>query len=71
MSLTAHFSPFYLLSNLRGMTGRMFERQPNWVLAGRLFAVGLTTAHKICREAGIDPDGLEIRLVAAPKEPTE
>jgi len=56
-----HFSPFYLLSNLRVMTGRKFERQPNLELASRLFAVGSTTARDLCLEAGIDPNGLEVR----------
>jgi len=61
----AHFSPFYLLANARGGTSREFQRQPNWVIAEKLFAVGSTSANRICREAGIDPDAFEVRKVAA------
>lgn len=65
-SLTAHFSPFYLLSNARRICAREHKRNPNWALASELFAVGSTTAHRICREAGIDPDGFDMRKVAPP-----
>jgi hypothetical protein len=68
-SLTEHFTPFYLLSNCRSMSGRRLEREANWVLASRLFAVGSTTANRICREAGIDPDALEVRKIAPPQAP--
>lgn len=64
-SLTAHFTPFYLLSNLRGIiSDRSSGLRANWVLAAELFAVGGTTAEKICREAGIDPHGYEVRPAA-------
>lgn len=58
-SLTAHFSASYLIANCRRIAALEFRTQPNWVIAMNLFAVGSTTAHRICREAGIDPDGTD------------
>lgn len=63
----AHFTPFYLLSNCRRVVSAAYARKPNWVLAMELFAVGSTTAHRICRDAGIDPDATEVRALAGKK----
>jgi hypothetical protein len=43
-------------------------RKPNWVLAKELFAVGSTTANRLCREAGIDPDGFGMRRATLQQE---
>ena len=59
----AHFTPFYLLSNCRRLAAPEYLRKPNWALACDLFAVGSTTARRICREAGIDPEATEVRKV--------
>lgn len=61
--LTAHFTPFYLLANARRICATKYQREPNWVIAKTLFAVGSTTAARLCREAGIDPDAFEVRKV--------
>jgi hypothetical protein len=66
----AHFTPFYLLSNARRICSREYQRKPNWVLAMNLFALGSTSATKVCREAGIDPDGLEVTKAVLSKEAT-
>lgn len=60
----AHFTPFYLLANARRIVSREYSRKPNWALAMDLFAVGSTTANRICREAGIDPDGTTVTRAA-------
>jgi hypothetical protein len=64
----AHFTPFYLLANARRIVSREHARKPNWVLATELFAVGSTTANRLCREAGIDPDAFEVRRPAIQRE---
>ena len=61
--LTAHFTPFYLLANCRRICSEEHQHTPNWSIATELFAVGSTTAKRICREAGIDPDAFEVRKV--------
>lgn len=62
----AHFTPFYLLANARRIASREYSQKPNWVLAMNLFAVGSNTAYRVCREAGIDPDGLTaIKIIDA------
>lgn len=66
----SHFTPFYLLANARQICSREYQRQPNWVLAMRLFALGSTSATKVCRDAGIDPDGLEVNRALLTKELT-
>lgn len=60
----AHFTPFYLLANARQLANREMARSENWVLAMKLFAVGSTSAHRICEEAGIDPDGVKVTRAA-------
>ena len=59
--LRANFTPFYLLANARRIASTKFRREPNWVLAMNLFAVGRTSAVAICKEAEIDPDATEVR----------
>lgn len=54
-----HRDDHFLLVNARriGMEPISRVRQmSNWVLAMELFATGSTSAHQICRDAGIDPD---------------
>ena len=60
MSLETHFTPFYLLANCRRVCSLHFQRQPDWVLAMELFAVGSTTAWRLCVEAEIDPEGTTV-----------
>jgi len=57
----AHFTPRYLISNCRRIAAPEYQRLANWALAANLFAVGRTVACSICREAGIDPDGYDVR----------
>lgn len=55
-----HRGDFYQLANARRIGMLSIERvkkMPNWVLAMELFATGSTSAHQICRDAGIAPDG--------------
>ncbi|WP_258129198.1 hypothetical protein [Achromobacter anxifer] len=65
----ANFTPFYLLANLRRICTPALARRENWVLAIELFAVGGTTARRICREAGIDPDGKTVARAALSAQP--
>lgn len=65
----ANFTPFYLLANLRRICTPSLARRENWVLAIELFAVGGTTARRICREAGIDPDGKTVTRAALSARP--
>jgi hypothetical protein len=58
-----HRTDFYLLANARRICKREYQRSPNWVLASELFATGSTSAHQICRDAGIDPDGFKVEKV--------
>lgn len=51
-----HFSPAFLLTNSRRLLGRL-PNAPNWVIAAELFALGHTSAIKICKEAGVEPGG--------------
>jgi len=50
------FSPAFLLTNARRLLALDHVSTPNWVVAAELFAVGSTSAIRICKEAGIDPD---------------
>ena len=69
MSLETHFTPFYLLANCRRLCSAHFRRQPNWVISMELFAVGSTTAWRLCVDAGIDPEGLTaVKLAQAQPE---
>lgn len=60
--LAQNFTPFYLLSNARRLS-RCHGRMANVSLAMQLFAVGHTTANRICHEAGIDPEAFEVQKV--------
>lgn len=60
-SVKANFTPLYLMANARRICSGKHQRSANWVLAMELFAVGSNTARRICQEAGVDPDGLEVR----------
>lgn len=60
---TSHFTPFFLLSNARRIVSREYAQRANWVIAMELFAVGSTTAKKICIDAGIDPDARTVSVV--------
>lgn len=58
-----HSDDYYLMVNARRIAGRPvaeISRMPNWVFAMKLFATGSTSACQICRDAGIDPDGLKV-----------
>lgn len=58
-----HREDYYLLANARRIAVMPIHqgvRMPNWVLAMELFATGSTSACKICRDAGIDPDAVTI-----------
>lgn len=58
-----HRGDYYQLANARRIGLVPIERvkkMPNWVLAMELFATGSTSAHQICRDAGIDPDGYTV-----------
>ncbi len=60
--LAMNFTPFYILSNVRRILSRAYnKRTPNWVLACEVFAVGSTSAMRICKEAEIDPSGYTIK----------
>jgi len=65
---TAHFTPPYLLANCRRLVSDNYRTKPNWVLASELFAIGSNSAHKICRDWGIDPDGVDVRPVTQDKK---
>jgi len=41
----------------RGLLARHHRRDPNWVLAMKIFGLGSTYAFAICREMGLDPEG--------------
>jgi len=54
-----HRDDYYLLANGRRLGLEPISRvrnMPNWVLAMELFATGSTSAHQLCRDAGVDPD---------------
>jgi len=62
-----HRDDYYLLANARSLIESPkaeTRRMPNWVLAMRLFATGSTSAHQICADAGIDPDGFKVDRAA-------
>jgi hypothetical protein len=56
-----HRTDFYLMLNGRRIAAPAFKRKPNWAFAMELFATGSNSAYQICRDAGIDPDGYEVR----------
>jgi hypothetical protein len=58
--MTPTLSPFTIMLNARSICSSEFDKSPNWYLATWMFAVGHTTAVKICRDAGIDPDAFTI-----------
>jgi len=65
-----HRDDYYLLANGRRLGLESIIRvrnMPNWVLAMELFATGSTSAHQICHDAGVDPEGTTIQRAAAPK----
>jgi len=65
-----HRDDYYLLANGRRLGLEPISRvrnMPNWVLAMELFATGSSSAHQICRDAGIDPDSTTIQRATAPK----
>lgn len=68
MGLELHFTPYYLLANCRLLCSAHFNREPNWVIASKLFAVGSTTARRLCDEDGIDPDGLTVVKRRTPEQ---
>jgi hypothetical protein len=59
-----HREDYYLLANARRIVKRQYQRSPNWVIAMELFATGSTSAHQICRDAGIDPDAYKVERAA-------
>jgi len=65
-----HRTDYLLLANARRIVKREYQRSPNWVVAMELFATGSTSAHQICRDAGIDPDGFKV-VRADTTPPTE
>jgi hypothetical protein len=70
--LAMNFTPFYIMANVRHLlSGTKNLSTPNWVLATQIFAVGSTSANQVCREAGIDPFGYEVKKITAPVSPAE
>lgn len=68
-----HRGDWYLMANARRLTDqpiRAVRAMSNWAFASELFATGSTNAHRICKDAGIDPDGLTVTR-AAPSHPLE
>lgn len=62
--LAMNFTPFFIMANVRRILSQARNaRTANWVLAMEIFAVGSTSANRICSEAGIDPDGYKIEKV--------
>ena len=62
-----HRDDYYMLANGRRLGLEPISRvrnMPNWVLAMELFATGSTSAHQLCRDAGIDPDSTTIQRAA-------
>lgn len=62
-----HRDDYYLLTNGRRLGLEPISRvrnMPNWVLAMELFATGSTSAHQLCRDAGLDPDSTTTQRVA-------
>lgn len=58
-----HRGDWYLMANARRIALQPIaevRRQSNWNFACALFATGSTSAHQICIDAGIDPDGTEV-----------
>lgn len=53
--------PYALLANCRRLCRVEQKETPNWVIASELFGVGSTSAKRVCRSAGIDPDAFEVR----------
>ena len=64
------FDAFNLLYNVRRILPEgMNKAISNWALACEIFAVGSTSAMKICRDAGIDPHFLIVtKVYLAPPE---
>lgn len=62
-----HREDVYLMANVRHMLSRRYRSMPNWVVAMDLFATGSTSAHQICYDAGIDPDGKHVDISKAVK----
>lgn len=61
---------WYLMANARRIAGRSMaevRRMSNWNFASELFATGGTSAHQICVDAGIDPEGTEVLHGTQPK----
>lgn len=58
-------SNFTIMANARRICTRFYQRLPNWALARELFGLGSTSATKLCRDAGIDPDAHDVKRVAA------
>ena len=48
-----------VLKNVRRLMRGRRRNVQNWVLVMDVFAVGSTTAHKICGELGIDPESMD------------
>ena len=57
-----HRQDVFLLANARRICSRAYARSPNWVLAAALFATGSQSARQLCRDAGVDPDGMKIDI---------
>ena len=56
---------YYLLANARRICNSEYQRKPNWALARELFATGSNSAHQICLDAAIEPDGFKVERTAA------
>lgn len=62
-----HCEDYYLMANARRITEepiRLVRAMPNWQFASELFATGSNSAHQICIDAGIDPDGCKVERAA-------
>ena len=69
-----HREDFYLMANARRLAESSIaeiKSTPNWVFAKQLFATGSASAHQICADAGIDPDGYKVVRAAQPKDTTD
>ena len=59
----AGVGPYALLANCRRLCQAEQKETPNWVIASELFGVGSTSAKRVCRSAGIDPDAFVVTPV--------
>jgi hypothetical protein len=54
----AQLTPYFAIRNARRLLSRRYAKSPNWVLAMEIFGLGSTYASRLCRDNGLDPDGV-------------